>query len=287
MFERFTDQARQVVTLAQEEARMLDHDYVGTEHLLLSLIQADDGMAARALASLGISLTAVRQQVEEIMGQGKKSAPDAHLPFTPRAKKVLEFSLREALQLGHNYIGTEHILLGLIREGQGIAARVLVKLGADLSRVRQEVIMLVAEASREEDQPQTERGARRVRLARGPDSGRLAEAITRIESMDSRLSAIEQRVGTGPAIAELDQQITQLRRDREAAAGTEDYESAAALRDRERQLLAERSARQDEWATAQQDLPALTREIRRLSDEVDRLRGLLGERDIGPRDGAA
>ncbi len=287
MFERFTDQARQVVTVAQEEARTLDHDHVGTEHLLLGLVHVEDGMAARALALLGISLAAVRQQVEEIMGQGKKRAPAAHLPFTPRAKKVLELSLREALHLGHNYIGTEHILLGLIREGEGIAARVLVKLGADLSRVRQEVIKLVAEARREEDKPQTARGALRVGPARGPDSGRLAEAITRIESIDSRLSAIEQRVGTGPEIAELDQQIAQLRRDKEAAAGTEDYESAAALRDRERQLLAERSARQDEWATAQLDLPAMTREIRRLSDEVDRLRGLLGERDIGPQDGAA
>ena len=287
MFERFTDQARRIVTLAQEEARMLDHDYVGTEHLLLGLIRVDDGMAARALALPGISMTAVRQQVEEIIGQGKKTAPAGHIPFTPRAKKVLELSLREALLLGHNYIGTEHILLGLIREGEGIAAQVLVKLGADLSRVRQEVIRLVAEASREEDKPRTARGALRVHPARGPDSGRLAEALARIESMDSRLSAIEQRVGSGPETAELDQQIAQVRRDKAAAAGSEEYEKAAALRDRERQLAAEKAARQDEWATAQQDLPAMAREIRRLSDEVDRLRRLLGQRDTGPQDGAA
>ncbi len=287
MFERFTDQARRVVTLAQEEARMLDHDYVGTEHVLLGLIRVDDGMAARALASLGISPTAVRQQVEEITGQGKKRAPAGHIPFTPRAKKVLELSLREALHLGDNYIGTEHILLGLIREGEGIAARVLVKLGADLSRVRQEVIRLVAEARREQEKPRTGRGALRVRPARSPESGRLAEAIARIESMDSRLSAIEQRVGSGPETAGLDQQIAQVRRDKAAAAGTEDYEKAAALRDRERQLLAEKAARQDEWATAQPDLSAMRREIRRLSDEVDRLRRLLGQRNIGPQDGAA
>ncbi|MGW0483231.1 ATP-dependent Clp protease ATP-binding subunit [Nonomuraea sp. NPDC003214] len=142
MFERFTDRARRVVVLAQEEARMLNHNYIGTEHILLGLIHEGEGVAAKALESLGISLEGVRQQVEEIIGQGQ-SAPSGHIPFTPRAKKVLELSLREALQLGHNYIGTEHILLGLIREGEGVAAQVLVKLGADLNRVRQQVIQLL------------------------------------------------------------------------------------------------------------------------------------------------
>jgi ATP-dependent Clp protease ATP-binding subunit ClpC len=142
MFERFTDRARRVVVLAQEEARMLNHNYIGTEHILLGLIHEGEGVAAKALESLGISLEAVRQQVEEIIGQGQQ-APSGHIPFTPRAKKVLELSLREALQLGHNYIGTEHILLGLIREGEGVAAQVLVKLGADLNRVRQQVIQLL------------------------------------------------------------------------------------------------------------------------------------------------
>ena len=142
MFERFTDRARRVVVLAQEEARMLNHNYIGTEHILLGLIHEGEGVAAKALESLGISLEAVRQQVEEIIGQGQQ-APSGHIPFTPRAKKVLELSLREALQLGHNYIGTEHILLGLIREGDGVAAQVLVKLGADLNRVRQQVIQLL------------------------------------------------------------------------------------------------------------------------------------------------
>jgi ATP-dependent Clp protease ATP-binding subunit ClpC len=143
MFERFTDRARRVVVLAQEEARMLNHNYIGTEHLLLGLIHEGDGVAAKALESLNISLGAVREQVQEIIGKGQQ-APSGHIPFTPRAKKVLELSLREALQLGHNYIGTEHILLGLIREGEGVAAQVLVKLGADLGRVRQQVIQLLS-----------------------------------------------------------------------------------------------------------------------------------------------
>ncbi|MCE0485786.1 ATP-dependent Clp protease ATP-binding subunit [Ornithinimicrobium sediminis] len=143
MFERFTDRARRVVVLAQEEARMLNHNYIGTEHILLGLIHEGEGVAAKALESLGISLDAVREQVQEIIGQGQQS-PTGHIPFTPRAKKVLELSLREGLQLGHNYIGTEHILLGLIREGEGVAAQVLVKLGADLNRVRQTVIQLLS-----------------------------------------------------------------------------------------------------------------------------------------------
>ncbi len=142
MFERFTDRARRVVVLAQEEARTLNHNYIGTEHVLLGLIHEGEGVAAKALESLGISLEAVRQQVEQIIGQGQQP-PSGHIPFTPRAKKVLELSLREALQLGHNYIGTEHILLGLIREGEGVAAQVLVKLGADLNRVRQQVMQLL------------------------------------------------------------------------------------------------------------------------------------------------
>ena len=142
MFERFTDRARRVVVLAQEEARMLNHNYIGTEHILLGLIREGGGVAAKALESFGIRQEAVRRQVEEIIGEGQQ-APSGHIPFTPRAKKVLELALREALQLGHNYIGTEHILLGLIREGNGVAAQVLVKLGADLNGVRQQVIQLL------------------------------------------------------------------------------------------------------------------------------------------------
>lgn len=143
MFERFTDRARRVVVLAQEEARMLNHTYIGTEHILLGLIHEGEGVAAKALESLNVSLGAAREQVQEAIGQGSQ-APTGHIPFTPRAKKVLELSLREALQLGHNYIGTEHILLGLIREGEGTAAQVLESLGADPQAVRQEVIQLIS-----------------------------------------------------------------------------------------------------------------------------------------------
>ena len=146
MFERFSDRARRVVVLAQEEARHLNHNYIGTEHVLLGLIHEGEGVAAKALESLGISLEAVRAEVTGIVGRGAE-APSGHIPFTPRAKKVLELSLREALQLGHNYIGTEHVLLGLIREGEGVAAQVLLKLGASFDRVRQQVVQLLADAS--------------------------------------------------------------------------------------------------------------------------------------------
>jgi ATP-dependent Clp protease ATP-binding subunit ClpC len=144
MFERFTDRARRVVVLAQEEARTLNHNYIGTEHLLLGLIHEGDGPAAKALAACGVTLAGARDQVEEIIGSGGQ-APGGHIPFTPRAKKVLELSLREALQLGHNYIGTEHLLLGLLREGEGVATQILVRLGAQPADVRREVLRLVAE----------------------------------------------------------------------------------------------------------------------------------------------
>jgi DNA-binding NarL/FixJ family response regulator/uncharacterized RmlC-like cupin family protein len=159
VFERFTDEGRRVVVLAQEEARMLNHDYMGTEHLLLGLVQGQ-GVGGEALESLGISLQAVREQVREIIGQGQQ-APPRHIPFTHRAKKVLELSLREALQLGHDYIGTEHILLGLIREGEGVAAQVLIKLGADLHRVREATIGLLAA-------PRPQKADKAARLTRIP-----------------------------------------------------------------------------------------------------------------------
>jgi ATP-dependent Clp protease ATP-binding subunit ClpC len=146
VFERFTDRARYVVVLAQEEARWLNHNYIGTEHILLGLIHEADGVAAKALESLSISLESVRRQVEEIIGQGE-AAPTGHIPFTSRAKMVLEQSFREALQLGHNYIGTEHILLGLIREGEGVGSQILQKLGADINRVRQTVIQQLSESA--------------------------------------------------------------------------------------------------------------------------------------------
>jgi ATP-dependent Clp protease ATP-binding subunit ClpC len=284
MFERFTDQARRVVTLAQEEARMLRHNRIGTEHLLLGLIQVDDGVAAQALELLGISLTAVREQVEETIGQGRW-VPPVNIPYAPQAKKVLDMSLREALALGHHTIGTEHILLGLIRDGEGPAAQVLDTLGADLSGVRQQVLRLLHDAAEEEQRNGP--AAPHAGPADAGDRGLLSEAIARFESMDSRLSAVEQRVGTGPDVGDLDQQIAQARREKDSAARAEDYETAAALRDRERHLLAEKASRQQEWATAQLDLPSLAEGLQRLSGEVERLRRLLRQQGIEPKDGAA
>jgi len=170
VFERFTDRARRVVVLAQEEARLLNHNYIGTEHILLGLIHEGEGVAARGLESLGISLESVRSQVVEIIGQGSQ-APSGHIPFTPRAKKVLELSLREALQLGHNYIGTEHILLGLIREGEGVAAQVLQKLGAELHKVRQTVIQLLSGVQGEESSTPSHSGSSSRGSSEGAPTG--------------------------------------------------------------------------------------------------------------------
>jgi ATP-dependent Clp protease ATP-binding subunit ClpC len=187
MFERFTDRARRVVVLAQDEARMLNHNYIGTEHILLGLIHEGDGVAAKALEALGISLAAVRQQVEEIIGRSQHQPPQGHIPFTPRAKKVLELSLREALQLGHTYIGTEHILLGLIREGEGVAAQVLIGLGVDLDRARQQVIQILTRRPREESS-----------LAIAEDLGeRLASVAARLAVIESRLRDVAAGAG-GP-----------------------------------------------------------------------------------------
>jgi ATP-dependent Clp protease ATP-binding subunit ClpC len=277
MFERFTDRARRVVVLAQEEARMLNHNYIGTEHILLGLIHEGEGVAARALESLGISLEAVRQQVEEIIGQGQQ-APSGHIPFTPRAKTVLELSLRESLQLGHNYIGTEHILLGLLREGEGVAAQVLVRLGADFSGVRQQVIQLLHGPQGGE----VEASAAALR-----ERGLPPEIAARLDAIGSRLAKVEQRAGTGPDTGDLDQQIEQVLRDRHAAVDAQEYERAAALRDRERELLAEQASRQQQWADTHPDLPSLAEKFHQLTDEIERLRGLLREHGIEPEDGAA
>jgi len=183
MFERFTERARQVVVLAQEEARLLNHNYIGTEHILLGLVVDGEGIAARALDALGIRLDAVRHEVEQIIGIGQQ-APSGHIPFTPRAKKVLELSLREALQLGCNYIGTEHILLGLIREGEGVAAQVLKRLGADLKAVRRQVTAMAP--GRDPDMPETA-GAR---------SGVVPGSIlATLRDITDRLTRIEEHLG--------------------------------------------------------------------------------------------
>jgi Clp amino terminal domain, pathogenicity island component len=274
MFERFTDRARRVVVLAQEEARMLHHNYIGTEHILLGLIHEGEGVAAKALESLGISLDAVRQQVEEIIGQGQQ-APSGHIPFTPRAKKVLELTRREAEQLGHNYIGTEHILLGLIREGNGVAAQVLVMLGADLNRVRLTVIQLLHGHPAREPVP-TRSAAQELRLPPGLQA--------RLDEVEQRLAAIEQQLGTGPDTSDLDEQIAQVCREKESAIDARDYEQAASLRGREKELLASKAARQEQWASGHPALPVLAERCQQLTDEVERLRALLRQHGIDPHD---
>src|SRR5262245_42249860 len=250
MFERFTDRARRVVVLAQEEARLLNHNYIGTEHLLLGLIHEGEGVAAKALEGLGISLEAARARVEESIGQGQRT-PTGHIPFTPRAKKVLELSLREALQLGHNYMGTEHIVLGILREGEGVAAQVLAGFGADYVQVREQVQWLLTS---EVEQP----GAR-----------------TRLVHM------------TVPEdLRQLEEQIAQVRRQKGSAIQAQDPDRAAALRDRERQLLADRARREREWM-ADVNVGAVIEENQRLHHEVERLQGLLRKHGIEPNGGTA
>jgi ATP-dependent Clp protease ATP-binding subunit ClpC len=186
MFQRFTDRARRVVVLAQQEARTLDHDYIGTEHFLLGLIHEGQGIAARALASMGISLEEMRQAVRDTIGRGAQPLPESgHIPFTPEAKKVLELSLREAMELGAGYIGTEHILLALIRE-EGAGAQLLAQAGIDLNRARQQVIELLP-GRREAGYP-----AARPPVAAGDLVGRLTTIV-------ARLNAIEQRLRQSPA----------------------------------------------------------------------------------------
>jgi ATP-dependent Clp protease ATP-binding subunit ClpC len=278
VFERYTDRARRVVVLAQEEARMLNHNYIGTEHILLGLIHEGEGVAAKALESLGISLEAVRQQVEEIIGQGQQ-APSGHIPFTPRAKKVLELSLREALQLGHNYIGTEHILLGLIREGEGVAAQVLVKLGADLNRVRQQVIQLL------HGYPGKEPAGGGARLGKRERARLMDDALGRIAALDRRLAAIERWVGMRPDVDDVDQEIARARREKEAAIDSQDFETAAALLAKEKELLAARASREKDKAVTG-DRPSLAAEVVRVNAELERLRAVLRQHGLETDNGA-
>jgi Clp amino terminal domain, pathogenicity island component/UvrB/uvrC motif len=283
MFERFTDRARRVVVLAQEEARMLNHGYIGTEHLLLGLIHEDEGVAATALKAMEISLDAVRRQVEAIIGEGQE-IESGHIPFTPRAKRVLELSLREANQMGHNYIGTEHLLLGLVREGDGVAAQVLVSLGADLNRVRQQVIQLLhADAASEPGVPS---GGGRGH-GRRAGSREIDAVLARLDSADRRLAAIERWVGIEPDMRDLDAEMARVRREKESAIDSQDFETAAALRDKEKRLVAEKSNREKEWAADTKDRPSLSEDFLRLSAELARLSTLLRERGIEPGNGAA
>jgi ATP-dependent Clp protease ATP-binding subunit ClpC len=277
VFERFTERARRVVVLAQEDARMLNHNYIGTEHLLLGLVHEGEGVAAKALESLGISLEAVRQQVEEIIGRGQQ-APAGHIPFTPRAKKVIELAGREASDLGHSYIGTEHILLGLIREGEGVAAQVLAKLGAGLADVRQQVSGLLVQAGRVPLGERPRRGRRaRARL--------IDDSLARIDSLERRLAVIEGWVGMSPELDDLDDKIAQVRREKESAIDTQDFETAAVLRDEEKDLLATKTSREKEWAATAAGRPSLAGQVGRVNAELERLRAVLRQRGIEPGKG--
>ena len=244
-FRRFTDRARRAVQLAQEEARLLRHDYVGTEHLLLGLLYEGEGVAAKALESMGVSRADVRAQVVETIGHGQ-SPPASQTPFTCRAKMVLELSLREALALGHHYVGTEHLLLGLLREGQGVAAQVLVTVGADLGRVQERVLAVL--------------------------TGECEQEGSRVQPASDLVDAAEE--------------LAQVQRQKEAAFAAGDLDRAAALRDRERQLLADK-LRLEEDLSAGVRGQVLIAENQRLHRELDRLRGLLREHGIEPDDGTA
>jgi ATP-dependent Clp protease ATP-binding subunit ClpA len=246
MFERFTNQSRRVVVLAQEEARMLDHNYIGTEHLLLGLLHEGRGSAARALEAKGVTLQAVRDQVVEIIGRGQ-AQPSGHIPFTPRAKKSLELSLREALQLGDGYIGTGHLLLGLIHQGDGVAVQILGDLGADLKDLRARVTEeLRGNPEEGQDVPAAERERQQLKVyLRGEVKGLL-------DTIDDRLSAIERRLGiarpVSGAVRSLEVRIAQVRRDKQAAIDVQDFGQAAALRDAEKQLIEERARVEQETA---------------------------------------
>jgi ATP-dependent Clp protease ATP-binding subunit ClpA len=268
MFERFTDRARRAVVRAQEESRMLQHDRIGPEHLLLGLVHDSDGLAAKTLESLGISAETVREGVVAAVGTGDRTI-SGHIPFTPQAKRVLELALREALQIDCDYIGTEHILLGLLREGDGVAAQVLTGLGADLAGTRLRVLSLQAAAGHASPR-------RRVVALRPGDARKFEERAAALEALSTRTAAIEQWVGLTPDLSELDEQITRVRRDQEAAIDRQDFQAAAQVRDREHELTAERAAKLGEWTPA---APPES-EVGRLRAELERLRGLLREHGI-------
>jgi len=271
MFERFTDQARQVVDLAEEEARKLNHDYIGTEHLLLGMVMAANRVVANALEPLGISLGLVRERavrralqrgtadhgegtvsVDEIIGQGKL-LPPVSLPFTDWAKEALELAVREAAVFGVDYVSAEHILLGLIRVSDGVAAQVLRELRAALDLVRLQVLQQL-----------------------------LGAGLARIDSLDRRLAAIEGWVGVPADLRNSDQKIAQIHSEKKAAITRFDFEAADALREKEKQLLAARSAWQREWTEPAASRLSLPLELGRMNTELERLRAILHEQGIEP-----
>jgi ATP-dependent Clp protease ATP-binding subunit ClpC len=251
MFERFTNQSRRAVVLAQEEARELHHTYIGTEHLLLGMLREGTGSAARALASMNVTLDAARQAVEASVGRGQSRQPSGHIPFTPRAKKALELALRESLRLGQNYIGTGHLLLSLTEQPDDAAIRILGRLHADVTDLRTRALRELAD-----DPEQEEAGVVRVRPARLTTTLRLpAGAGNLLETIEARLSAIERRLditrGVPERLRSLDEQIAAARRDKDAALDARDFGKAAALRDAERDLLAQRTRALAEMETGE------------------------------------
>jgi ATP-dependent Clp protease ATP-binding subunit ClpC len=274
MFERFTDRARRAVVLAQEEARELGHDHVGTEHILLGMLRDGGGVAVSALTSLGITREAARAAVAAIVAPGP--APRARIPFTPRAKRSLELGLREALQLGYDYIGTEHILLGLIHNDKSMAARTLVGLGAEPDAIRQRVIEMMPRRPASRTTAGTQAGTP-VRL--GSDT----ETARRLDVLARRLAAVERWTGMQPDLSELDQDIAGVRRAKEAAIDAQDFKLAEELSDGETEMLIDRDMRAREWP----ERAPLAAEIADLRAEVTRLRSVLREQGIDPGPPAA
>ena len=275
MFERFTDRARRVVVLAQDEARALGHPHISTEHLLLGLVTEGSGVAAKALEALDIRGDVIRQQVEEIAPKGD-GASSGHIPFTREAKRTLEFALREAIHMGHNYIGTEHILLALLRDGDGVAAQVLVAQGADLTKVRQQVIQLLHGYQAKEP-----RG--RVKS--------MADISRSMETIMERLARIELRLSIGAgaqpeALRQYNLRIARVRRQKESAIDAMNFAEAAGLRTEEKHLVRQRDAEEDRWLSESQERLAAAEpsEPDALRAEIARLRGLLNEHGIDPGD---
>ena len=281
MLERFSDQARQVVVLAREEAKTLNHNWIGTEHLMLGLIAEGSGTAAQVLESLGISLEAARWLVEQTIGRVEQ-APSGQLRFTPRARKVLE--LASGLSSGYDHIGTEHILLGLLREGDGVGAMVLFTLGADQYRVGLRVAQLLnGDRGKEAPGEGSQLGERaRERLLDNP--------LARIDALDRRLAAVEHRLGLQPDLDDLGQQTAKTHRETDgpvAAVDVQEFETATGLRDHERQRPAPQSARERRLERAAAGQLPLARELGRLNAELDRLRAILRQHGIDPGDDPA
>jgi hypothetical protein len=263
MFERFTNQSRRVVVLAQEEARMLNHSHIGTEHLLLGLLHEGKGAAAAVLEATGITLDAARDQVVSIVGRGQQE-PSGHIPFTPRAKKSLELSLREALQLGDGYIGTGHLALGVFRQGDNMAIKVLDALGADLKDLRPRVVQALHDHPEGRDAAPASVSASVSASASASASAERERQYLQVflrdqvhgllDTIEDRLSAIERHLGiTRPASVEmrsLDERLAQVRKDKQAAIDVEDFAEAAALRETEKQLIRDRERVESELAAA-------------------------------------